>query len=302
MDATFPDGADGPCRYILRARDLRTDAHGAPMVTAEVEVVADIDMVAGLQAITSTPPDERLGRLMGANPFVRWGTAVDELLPDERASGSLLYLVLDALAGWSRLASFGVRAVQPPDAPPLQPPREMPLDNCAGWRRDATIPLLHTSGQSAAEFLRPVAPSLGRDDDAHTWHHADPLPHRSMRRRRRIDVVSGDDHHPTKVDAMFRDTHAEDDGSETVLHEYTLQATIDPASFRVLAIEAAPRALPYQECPWATGSVHALVGEDVREMRTWVRKSMRGPSTCIHLNEFLRTFGDIGAMAQQLAQ
>jgi hypothetical protein len=40
-------------------------------------------------------------------------------------------------------------------------------------------------------------------------------------------AMSDDLETETVVDAMFRDTHREWDGSESVLREYTLQAVID---------------------------------------------------------------------------
>jgi hypothetical protein len=301
LEATFPDGPTGPTRHRLRARDLHTDASDAPNVLGDVEVVADARMNEGVHAITATPTDGRIERLIGANPFVRWGDALDTVLADEGERGTLLYNVLDALAGWSRLASYGVRVQHPAAYADVKPPRELlPVDNCSGWRDNGTIVLLHKSGQSGAGFIRPDAPDLGRADDPLAWHTTMPLPPASMRRRRRIDLCAGADGAPIRLDAHFRDTHFESDGRETVLHEYTLMGLIDPDDYRVLALSATPHTLPYQECPWATGSVQTLVGSDIRSMRTFVRKQMRGPSSCTHLNEFLRTFADVGAMAEMM--
>jgi hypothetical protein len=68
-----------------------------------------------------------------------------------------------------------------------------------------------------------------------------------------MDVIDND---LIRIDAMFRDTHRDTDGAESVIHEYTLD---DRSSLSVLFIEAQPRVLPWVECPLAARSADALV-------------------------------------------
>ena len=107
--------------------------------------------------------------------------------------------------------------------------------------------------------LGPEASSLARPDDPLAWHDPPgPIPPHGMRRRRRIDVVPP----PTRrgllhVDAMFRDSYVTAAGVETIVHEYTFTADVDPVTREVLQLEATPRALPFAQCPEAGGKRNA---------------------------------------------
>jgi hypothetical protein len=270
-----------------------------------VAVRMRVDPEHGVLDIEADPPEPRLARLVGANPFVGWRRTIDELLPDHRDERSLLHLVLDALSAWMGLSSFGLIDAPRPDGAPARrvpPPgsRFDPasrVDLCAGWQDGGTLLQLMGAGESGADFVRPPAPSLELADDPLAWHPIDSLPPYAARRRRRIDVVAGV---PLLVDGMFRDTSVDRDGMERVLHEYTVSAAVDPVTLQVVDSEAVPRSLPYEECPQAAVSASQLLGQDVREMRHFVRQQMRGPTTCTHLNELYRTFADIGALASHL--
>ncbi|SHN17833.1 DUF2889 domain-containing protein [Cryptosporangium aurantiacum] len=99
---------------------------------------------------------------------------------------------------------------------------------------------------------------------------------------------------------MFRDTYADPDGLETVLHEYELSATLDAATLTVQQIEAVPRVLPAPECPWAAASASRLVGVPVIELRQRVGRELRGTATCTHLNDLLRSLAGIPALLAHL--
>lgn len=306
LDGSHPDGPGGPQLLLLRARDLLTDAEGRGVELGRVEVRLRIEPRAGILEIESDPVDTRLGALVGRNPFIGWRRGIDELLADDRGSGSLLYLLLDSLSGWMGLASFGLAMAPRPEgavpvAAPAAPRPAMDLsvrvDLCAGWQEGGTILGLLSTDQSAAEFLRPTAPVLAVADDPLAWHEVDALPPFAARRCRRLDVIDG---RPLRVDGMFRDTAVDADGVEGVLHEYDVNATVDPDTLQFVGSEAVPRALPFVECPQAAVSAQQLVGRDVAAMRPFVSREMRGISTCTHLNELYRTFADIGALASLL--
>ena len=119
-----------------------------------------------------------------------------------------------------------------------------------------------------------------------------------MRRQRLIDVA-GDN--PLLVHAMFRDSHKAIDGLETVLHEYSVEASVNPENMRVEACQALPHSLPWPECPEAAGSALRLVGEEVENLREFVRANLSGIGTCTHLNDLLRSMADVAVLARLLA-
>jgi len=143
--------------------------------------------------------------------------------------------------------------------------------------------------------LGPDAPDLDRPDDPLAWHDMEPMAPKSVRRRRRIDVIDGD---PLSVDVHFRDSHLAVDAAEDVLHEYTLQATVDPDSLVVLSSEAQARTLPWPECPNALASAARIAGERVADLRTKVHADFRGTTTCTHLNDVLRSLAGVSALAR----
>jgi hypothetical protein len=107
-----------------------------------------------------------------------------------------------------------------------------------------------------------------------------------MRRWRRIDVWREPDR--VAVDAFFRDSHVNADGLETVVHEYAIDASLDPSGSRFLSCEARVGVLPWVECPLAVPSAARLAGQPAAELRGWVRETFTGTSTCTHLNDSLR--------------
>ncbi len=98
------------------------------------------------------------------------------------------------------------------------------------------------------------------------------------------------------VAGLLRDSYAEPDGTESGVHEYSLTATVDRRDLVVLTAEATPRVLPGPDCPAAAASAGWLVGHHVDELRDWVREQATGPATCTHLNDALRTLGDLGRL------
>ncbi len=279
------------------ARDLITTATGS-RVAAEACLRASVDTNGALAALTIAPPSGNSDSLVGRQVAGGFRDAVHAAFPDDAARGTPLALLLDDLpvatliSGYARLYSGDV----PADAAKAG----MKSDICSGWRSQGTMMTSVRAGIGVPVTLGPTAPSLDadREFDAAGWHDIDPLPEGSMRRRRMIDIhLAGD---RWEVNAMFRDTHVQPGGHETVLHEYALTANVDAASQMFLTCSAVPRVLPWVECPVAAASADRLVGHRVDEVRDYVRRELRGISTCTHLNDLLRSLGDIDRLGQTL--
>ncbi len=103
---------------------------------------------------------------------------------------------------------------------------------------------------------------------------------------------------PLTVDVHFRDSHLAADAAEDILHEYTLQATVDPTTLVVLGCEAQARTLPWPECPNALASATRIAGEPVAGLRAKVHADFRGTTTCTHLNDVLRSLAGVSALAR----
>lgn len=120
-----------------------------------------------------------------------------------------------------------------------------------------------------------------------------------MRRHRRVDVRREED--SLFVDAFFRDSCWEPDGTEMALHEYTVVSEIDAATHTLRAVRATPHVLPFPECQWAAPHVDQLVGMPVDGFRTSVQETLTELQCCTHLNDMLRCLAEVPALAAALA-
>ena len=102
------------------------------------------------------------------------------------------------------------------------------------------------------------------------------------------------------AECFFRDSHVDANGIETVVHEYTVSATVDPATLRITECDAIPGPLPYPECPAAAGSARRLPGAPVEGLRSAVLADLTGPTTCTHLNDAFRSLEDVGHLLRSL--
>ena len=100
------------------------------------------------------------------------------------------------------------------------------------------------------------------------------------------------------IDVLYRDSHADEDGTETIVHEYTVAATVDTSRGVLVSCSATPRVLPWVECPAAALSASRLAGLPVSGLRRHVRDTFLGVGTCTHLNDTLRSLEDIPALLE----
>jgi hypothetical protein len=289
MDILRPDGPGGHLVLLGRARDLLTSPDGSPSVAAAAEVRATVDGDRRLLDLEADPDGPAATTLVGSAVASGFRRLVDAAVPDHRQAQSPLYLLLDDLPVAALISGYAELYFRP-DELMARRTGHPKGDVCSGWRSDGTMMVAIRDHGRIPVPVGPPAPRLEPDDDELAWHPLDSLPPGGMRRRRRIDVYGAA---PTRVDAMFRDTHVDPQGVETVLHEYSVDATVDDQTLRILSIEATPRVLPWVECPWAADSAHRLEGEEVGSLRRLVTQTFQGVTTCTHLNDMLRSLADI---------
>jgi hypothetical protein len=298
IDMTRDEGALDPVHLTGRARDLWTDSDGVATELGAAELSATIELVARVvRHVEVAPPVAAVAHLSGAPAMSGFRAAADRAAPELRQTRDLRYTLLDdvpvatLISGHALSASGLLGDVGKSGYLPV-------ADQCAGF---ATGGLLMTSFEAGdpAVVTGPAAPDLDHDDDPDAWHRVSPLPRHGMRRRRRIDVFA-ETPERIGIDAMFRDTYVRGDDVETIIHEYTLTATVDATTGVIVQSHATPRVLPWQECPGAVASSTRITGMTLQELHFRVRQELFGTSTCTHLNDLLRSVGDAQALIARL--
>ncbi|HEY6796617.1 MAG TPA: DUF2889 domain-containing protein [Kineosporiaceae bacterium] len=299
-DMLRPEGLSGPLILVGRARDLITELGPSTRTAAEAATRVVVDYIGGrtVEELTTTPDRPALQAVLGrsaAGGFRGAVLAADPAVPEEEG---LLNLLLDDIPVATLVSGHAWSAGDEQARTPHVSMRSTLIaDQCAGFASDATIMTEIARSGRAPVVTGPAAPSLANGDPL-AWHELDPLPPHAMRRSRRMDIRPGT---PTTVDVLFRDSYVRPDGLETVVHEYTVLMTLDADTGVVTSCEAAPRVLPWAECPAAAASARRLAGQPVAGLRAHVRQSFLGTSTCTHLNDTLRSLEDVPALLSLLA-
>jgi hypothetical protein len=249
-----------------------------------------------LTSIAAEPAPVSLDGLVGRRASSGFRRAVDELFVEEDRGASLLYQLLDDLPTAFLVSGYALVAAGM-NAPRESLQLQSRADICAGWATGGTIlagsehlgHVPHTSG--------PPAPSLDSGDPL-GWHRLDPIPPHAMQRCRRIDIwpigdaASG----PLSVEAFFRDSHVDADGRETVVHEYLVLAELERDTLSFRECRADIGVLPWFECPSAAASAGRLVGTGPHDLRSRIRETFTGVSTCTHLNDTLRALAAVPSL------
>lgn len=291
-------GAPGSAMEVVaRGRDLLTRVDGSTDVLDEVELRVTLDAFGTVTAIESDPPEPALGALVGGSVSRGFRTRVDAAVPDHRDAATVLHLLLDDLPMAALISNYGSSREQPEFTLPPEAGERL-TDLCAGWAAGATMLGAMASTGIFPIPVGPPAPDLASADDPLAWHDLPPMVPRSVRRRRRLDLASGD---PLSLDVHFRDSHLGADDPEDVLHEYELAATVDPTTTEVRSAAARARVLPWPECPQAVASAGRIVGQPVSALRALVSADFTGTSTCTHLNDVLRSLAGVADLARALA-
>jgi hypothetical protein len=206
----------------------------------------------------------------------------------------------------SRLALIAKGAMRAGDrpakvAPPPQAARAVSGPICAGWVADGALARNAAASGSGLITEGVAAPSVARPDDPWAWHAMPRIRPEGFRRRRRYDLGRDGDG-AIRIDGWFRDAYLADDGAEVALHEYSLEACVDPATSVVTAIRAVDRVLPGPECRNAAASVDAAIGRRVDALPAFVRDEMSGITTCTHLSDAVFALGSLHALVASLAE
>jgi hypothetical protein len=297
IDVLRPHGIKGDLLMVGGGRDLKTAESGHGATVGEGSMRLEISMPEQkVQSISAGGVEGKMQDLAGANIFggFRRNLAAVAAGADD---GSVGFTLLDDVPVATVIASyvpFAAGAVTAADRASFV----QRLGVCQGWKEGGTVETsLAGTGSVPVHPGPPAPPLLMVPGDPLAWHIDEPPKSGSVRRLRCLDVwLDGD----VIVDGMFRDTHADDHGRERVIHEYRVRATADPVSLRILAITADPRVLPYQECPTVAQSAERLIGESLTGLRRRVAVEFSGVSTCTHLNDMLRSLGDIPYLMELL--
>lgn len=288
------------------ARDLLTDARGTAHVLASADIAASLDEAHLLTSVTSTPALDGLAldasALVGQSVGRGFRGAIDRAVPDERAARTPLYLLLDELPVMALISGYASLYTDRRSGDRSR--AGLKGDICSGWR---TGGVMMSSIASVGKVPIPVGPpaaTIERADDPLGWHAMEPLAPGAMRRRRLVEI-----RHDTAGESLwtfyayFRDTFRPSaDEAEIVLHEYELTGSLDPTGETVTTARAEPRVLPWIECPHAAASASWIVGHRVDDIRALVRERFRGIDTCTHLNDLVRSLGDLDVLGAHVTR
>jgi hypothetical protein len=291
---TSVDGAwtaEGALVLTAHGRDLLTAEGGQPAALVEqgVRVETGPDMV--VRSLVATPPLADLTPLEGLALRGSLRKALSTLPGLEADRANLLFMLLDDIVATSLISGYARQRAIAPGGPSAAYVDHM-ADICAGWTNAGQMVTISRKTGYVPLVIGPSSRSLDDPRDPLAWHDlAEPVTG-TVRRRRRTDLVPSADGF-VRVDAMFRDVYGEPDGTQSVLHEYSVVATVDRDSGCMTSVVADPRVLPATECPSAASSAALMVGAPVADLRALVRRDLRGTGTCTHLNDLLRSLADV---------
>jgi hypothetical protein len=295
-------GVDNPAAQFVqtisgRARDLLTDAAGGASVVADASLSIHVGDDGLLDEAISDPPLPQLATALGARLGRGFRAEIGQALA--ATAGQPLGLLLNDLTGSPAAMRYNrVRRgldVREGRRQLEVTPAELSFIGCAGDRsRRAAL-----DGTSERPPLRdaPSAPRVEDGDDALAWHELPPLLLEQGRRRRRIDLWR--EGAVVRTDAFFRDSTIVASGDEMIVHEYLVQAELDPDG-RILSVSADPRVLPFDECPYASERISQVEGWSIEELAIDIHRVVRGDDCCTHLNDMVRFLADVPVLARLL--
>lgn len=297
IDADWPDGREGPVRLTARARDLQTGDSGSSTILSVGAYEARIGADRRIAAIEGGPSQPDLAALVGERGGGHLRAAIAQSLPEVRAAGGPLLLILDDLSGVSLIAPWAWSRWNPNWEKEMARLKAQP-DFAAHFNRENICSGLRVGSSGLDLSADGIETGPVRDpQDPDGWHDFPEATGPGLRRARRIDVTLDQIIH---IDAHFQDSGTTPEGPRSALHEYQVRATADPVSMTLLSVDAEPRVLPFAECPAAAGNVARLVGRKLADLREVVPVELRGIVGCTHLNDALRALAEVPVLARAL--
>lgn len=306
LDTSWPDGRSGPMQVDGHARDSRCDGDLDECHTIyEARCRITATPLREITHIETTPTTRGVDRLIGVRAGGQSRAAIAQHLSEEAVGRTGLHLLLDDFAGASLVAGWAWSCwkedwIAPAEKPGDAASKPWVMEGiCAGFAPGASS--LNPDGtarhdvQSSAEVGSLIHPK-----DPNGWHELAEQTGPAMRRARWIDVWhTGPQLH---VRAGFQDSATNPRGGRTAIHEYRVAAVVNSDTMVLESLTADPRVLPYRECPMAANNTDRLVGLDLREFRRSVVDVLAGTLGCTHLNDVLRGFADVPALAARLGE
>jgi hypothetical protein len=303
-DILKPDGPGGMLRLRSAARDLGLRGDGSLLHLGESHLDVEIDFAGGrtVTKVESVPPVPELLALRGTGASSGFRKAMKNALP-EGDSASLLHRLLDdvpvavVISGYALMQEVSPTVLLALSGTGGSGRQDSRTNYCAGYVSGGTMMTGVLKNGVPPRLEGPLAPDLVGLASSDAWHSMETLPHRSMRRLRRIDVAGEDE---LVVDATFRDSYVDASGLETVVHEYHVDLRVRADSLEIEKLEVTPHVLPWTECPGAIAGAQRLVGRTVREIDAAVGGEFHGISSCTHLNDLLRSITDVEQLSRHL--
>lgn len=311
IDMTRPDGLTGPLHLTARGRDLLTTADGTAQVldTAEMFVVLDYTGTRPILELRTDPEVEAVADLVGRSALSRFRPTARAAL-GERWLGSVLAQLLDDVPVATIVSAAALSRLGQRPGPSSGVQRTARTDICAGWQADGALARRRAAGGEKGP-LRERGPLAGDlvSADGPGWHAMPPLAPAGMRRVRRLDLVPVAAAGPVAsapagaaylADGLVRDSFLDPRDAEVVIHEFTVRAAV-AADGIVLDSSAGIGVVPGPQCPESGPSAARIIGRRAGELREGVARDFVGITTCTHLNDTLRTLGDLPRLAAALA-
>lgn len=299
IDVHWEDGIEGPGFYEGRARDIRTGAAGSP---PEVLDRAHIDVVAAMreiQKVSADPAPANLQDLVGVRAGGYLREALARTVPEEKAAGTPLYLLLDDLAGSTLVSGWAFSRWRDDWMPGGEDrPKHVMQGICIGFRPNSSA--LDEDGSPAGEQNASRVIPLPNPEDPEGWHDLPQQGGINFRRARRIDVWREGEE--IRVESHFQDSSSAPDGGDRwAIHEYLVHARIG-ADGLLKSVDATPGTLPYAACRVAPTNLDVLLGTPARALRDVVLEKLKFTGGCTHLNDMVRSLAEAPVLAAQLPE
>lgn len=310
MQSHWPDGMKGSLEIVGNARDLWTgEDPQAPHEVGHDWLVATLTPGGGtITGLKGSRHGDVLAGINGLRPGGQLRKAVAEALPQEPADSTLLYRLIDDMAGATFMSTGGWETWLPGGSEQYY--AEIGLSSMLGRPVEGLCvsyapgsPAMTPEGRTNSAIARRGLGRIPYDTpDAWAWHKFASQDGPNQWRIRYIDLwLENGRYH---AEFGFQDSAARVEGPEyrALYHEYRGKAVIRPESFVLEEMTLTQGSLPFGTCLGALGSGDKLVGLSLAEFRNTVLQVLPGTAGCTHLNDALRSLQDVVGMSGRLTE